>query len=36
MSGGRLFQSLAVLEKNEYLCMFILDRRNIYLDPMDG
>ena len=28
-SGGRLFQSLAVLGKNEYLCMFILDRLNV-------
>ena len=35
-SGGRLVQSLAVLGKNEYLCMFILDRGNIYLDLMDG
>ena len=35
-SGGRLFQSLAVLGKNEYLCMFILDRGNVYLDLMDG
>ena len=26
MSGGRLFQSLAVLGKNEYLCTFILER----------
>ena len=22
--------------KNEYLCMFILDRGNVYLDLMDG
>ena len=35
-SGGRLFLSLAVLGKNEYLCMFILDRGNVYLDLMDG
>ena len=35
-SGGRLFQSLAVLGKNEYLCMFILDQGNVYLDLMDG
>ena len=26
MSGGRLFQSFAVLGKNEYLCTFILER----------
>ena len=35
-SGGRLFQSLAILGKNEYLCMSILDRGNVYLDLMDG
>ena len=23
-------------KKNEYLCMFILDRGNVYLDLMDG
>ena len=32
MSGGRLFQSLAVLGKNECLCAFILERENEYLD----
>ena len=36
MSGGRLFQSLAVLGKNEYLCTFILERGNEYLDLRDG
>ena len=35
-SGGRLFQSLAFLGKNEYLCMFILARGNVYLALMDG
>ena len=36
MSGGRLFQSLAVLGKNEYLCAFIFECGNEYLDLMDG
>ena len=32
MSGGRFFQSFAVLGKNEYLCAFILGRGMVYLD----
>ena len=35
-SGGRLFQSLAVLGKNEYLCTLILHRGNAYLNLSDG
>ena len=31
MSGGRLFQSFAVLGKNEYICAFILERGMVYL-----
>ena len=36
MPGGRLFQSLAILGENEYLCTFILDRGNLYQDLRDG
>ena len=36
MSGGRLFQSLAVLGKNECLCAFIHGRGNEYLDLSEG
>ena len=36
MSGGRLFQSLAILGGNECLCTFILDRGNVYQDLRDG
>ena len=36
MSGGRLFQFFVVLGKNEYLCTFILDRENAYLDLREG
>ena len=36
MSGGRLFQSLAVLGKNECLCVFILEHGNEYLDLSVG
>ena len=36
MSGGRLFQSLAVLGKNAYQCSFILERGNEYLDLREG
>ena len=35
-SGGRLFQGLAVLGKNEYLCRLILDRGNAYLNLRNG
>ena len=36
MSGGRLFQSFAVLGKNEYICAFILERGMVYLDLREG
>ena len=37
MSEWRLFNSLVVLRKNaEYLCTFILDRGNAYLDLSYG
>ena len=36
MSGGRLFHSFVLLEKNEYLCIFILERGMVYLDLREG
>ena len=36
MLGGILFQSFAVLGKNEFLCTFILDRGMVYLDLREG
>ena len=36
MSGGRLFQSFAVLGKNEYILGFILERGMVYLDLREG
>ena len=36
MSGRRLFQSFAVLGKNEYSCTFILERGMVYLDLREG